>query len=80
MNLKLGSLYAYPYPVRIYNQITPISDFSIAEEHTPFVMLEVNETHCVTWLKVLTPTGLVGYVQYAKHLKDLKNEYQPKVY
>jgi hypothetical protein len=67
--VKVGGLYEYPYPVRIYNQITPISDFSIVEEHTPFVMLGIDKTHCVTWLKVLSSTGMIGYVQYGKHLK-----------
>jgi len=70
-DLQLGDLYNFPYPVKMYEQVLPISDFSVVEEHTPFVVLEVDRTHCVTWLKVLSTTGLVGYVQYARHLKEL---------
>ena len=70
-NLEIGELYNFPYPVRMYEQVLPISDFSIIPEHTPFVVLEVDKTHCVTWLKVLSATGLVGYVQHGKHLKAL---------
>jgi hypothetical protein len=73
-DLQVGGLYEYPYTVslrRLNNELTPISDITLINEHTPFVVLEVNQTRSVVWLKVLSTTGLVGYVQYAKHLKAL---------
>jgi hypothetical protein len=70
-DLQLGGLYEYPYTVRLHNELTPmnISDITLINEHTPFVVFEVNQTRSGVWLKVLSTTGLVGYVQYAKHLK-----------
>ena len=70
-DLQVGGLYEYPYTVRLHNELTPISDITLINEHTPFIVLEVNKTLSVVWLKVLSTTGLIGYVQYAKHLKAL---------
>jgi hypothetical protein len=69
--VSIGGLYEYPYAVRLHNELTPISHITLINEHTPFVVLEVNKTRSVVWLKVLSTTGLVGYVQHAKHLKAL---------
>lgn len=71
-NLQVGGLYEYPYAVRLHNEITPISDITLISEYTPFVLLEVNKTRSVIWLKILSNSGKMGYVQYAKHLKALK--------
>jgi hypothetical protein len=70
--MKVGGIYENPYSVRVYSQILPIADYVFVEKNTPFVLLEVLGDVACTWLRVLLPTGSIGYVFYNKHWANSK--------
>ncbi len=85
--INVGKLYIYDLPKAVYAAPQSVSDkleklklIGRLEEQAPFVVLEVlskNKTSSLApfFIKVLTPTGLVGYLRFWED--EIIKEYNP---
>ena len=67
---NLGGLYQYPYPVILRNEENKV--VGCLNSYDLFVFLDYVEKISGNWLKILTITGEVGFVQCSpRYLKQI---------
>jgi hypothetical protein len=73
IELKVGGLYRYKYMRTLYPGIADNSkQAGFLNENQLFMLLGIEEWEDITWVKILTTTGIVGWTtMYAGYIEEV---------